>query len=440
MSADYQVIVAGGGMAGVAAAAAAGRNGAKTLLIESSSACGGMGSNGLVPSFTPFSYKGLNNPVIGGIASEMLKNLQAIRGSNHDAWPFLDAEAVKFVCDRMLEEANAETAYLTNIIDVKVQDRIIQTITVHDRSGIHVLSADNFIDATGDAFLAYSAGVPTLSGDAKNRTQPGSCCMVIAGVDSKNFPEPDKAAVDGVCGVTGLLRRYTAEFLNKGLLNNAGNFEYHIAGANLDVAGGILRINFGHFYDLGSCDAKKISKLLQDGRKYTRIFADCLKNNIPGMSNSVLVSTPALPDIRESRRIVGRTTLTDQAYWQGERHADDIAIYDYMIDVHALDISEQTAPGNGDLYNRLLKNSMEKCYGIPFSIMLPQDIDNLAVAGRCVSAEQPMLGSLRVMPAAMAMGEAAGTAAAICKPLSEVNIKNLQQKLLADNVILTYPN
>ena len=82
---------------------------------------------------------------------------------------------------------------------------------------------------------------------------------------------------------------------------------------------------------------------------------------------------------------------------------------------------------------------MEKCYGIPFSIMLPEKFDNLAVAGRCVSAEQAMLGSLRVMPACMAMGQAAGTAAAMSRPLAKVNIKALQKKLNADKVILSYP-
>ena len=123
----YQLIVAGGGMAGVAAAVAAGRHGAKTLLIESSAACGGLGSNGLVPSFTPFSYKGLDKPVVGGIAAEMLRRLQSIKGSNRAGWPFLDAEAVKFVCDEMLEAAGVEVAYLTNVVDVKRENHLLQS-------------------------------------------------------------------------------------------------------------------------------------------------------------------------------------------------------------------------------------------------------------------------------------------------------------------------
>ena len=438
MSEHYQLIVAGGGMAGVAAAVAAGRHGAKTLLIESSAACGGLGSNGLVPSFTPFSYKGLDKPVVGGIAAEMLRRLQAIKGSNRAGWPFLDAEAVKFVCDEMLESAGVEVAYLTNVVDVKAENHLLQSITVLDRCGIHELSADNFIDATGDAFIAYKAGVPILSGDSKKRTQPGSSCMVIAGIDAKKIPVAGKI-VDGNFSTTLFLRKCVAEYIAQGLLENQDDFEYHIAGANLDIDSGILRINFGHFYNLGCCDTGKLSKLLSDGRKYTRKFVECLKNNLPGMENAVLVCTPALPDIRESRRIIGRTTLPEQAYWQGKRHADDIAIYDYMVDVHALDASEQAASLADDLYERLVKNSMEKCYGIPFSIMLPQDIDNLAVAGRCVSAEQAMLGSLRVMPACMAMGQAAGTAAAMSTPLAKADIKELQQKLLADNVIMDYP-
>ena len=439
MDDHYQLIVAGGGMAGVAAAVAAGRNGVKTLLIESSTACGGMGSNGLVPSFTPFSYKGLDKPVVGGLAAEILHRLQAIKGSNHASWAFLDAEAVKFVCDEMLESSGVEVAYLTNVIDVKVQNRLLQSITVQDRSGRYELTADNFVDATGDAFVAHASGVPTLSGNGQNRTQPGSSCMVLAGINAEKLPPPVGKVVDGNYSMTLFLRKCVSEYLEKGFLENQDDFEYHIAGANMDIASGLLRINFGHFYNLGSCDTGKISKLLTDGRKYSRKFVECLKNNLPGMENAVLVCTPSLPNIRESRRIIGRTVMPENDYWHGERHNDDIAIYDYMVDVHALDAAEQTASLSSDLYERLVKNSSEKCYGIPFSIMLPQDIDNLAVAGRSVSADQVMLGSLRVMPAVIAMGQAAGTAAALKTPLSQVDIKLLQDKLRQAGAILNYP-
>ena len=437
---DYDLIVVGGGMAGVAAAVAASRNGTRTLLIESSSACGGMGSNGLVPSFTPFSYKGIEKPLIGGIGREILQKLQSIGGSNRAGWPFLDAEAVKFVCDEILTESKVTVAYLTTVLKVKTRNRRLKSITVHDRSGIHELTADNFIDATGDAFISSSAGVPTLNGDPEGRTQPGSCCIVISGIDAKRLPLLKQASpVDGIISLTPLLREHTARYLAAGKLVNQGNFEYHIAGGNLDIDSGIARLNFGHFYDLGSCDPDKISKLLSDGRKYARKYVECLKKNMPGMENAVLTNTPSLPDIRESRRIVGRTTLPASAYWQGELHDDDIALYDYMVDVHAFDPAQQKKSLAANGYLKLLNNSIEKFYGIPFSIMLPEKFDNLAVAGRCVSAEQAMLGSLRVMPACMAMGQAAGTAAAMSRPLAKVNIKALQKKLRADKVILSYP-
>ena len=441
MSEHYQVVVVGAGMAGVGAAVAAGRGGAKTLLVEAGSSAGGLGSGGLVPCFVPFSYK--PDPIVNGIAGEMYRRLQNIHGSNKASWPFLDAESVKLICDEMLIEAGVELAYLTNMIKVETENRRIKCIHAVDREGERIIEADNFIDTTGDAALAFAAGVPVRKGDSQGRTQPGSCCIVVAGVDAARIPEADKQKDDTTFYLTDALRRYNLQWLEVGELTNRENFEFHVAGANLDPERGIVRINLGHFYDLGCCDHRKISKLLVDGRKYGREYTECLRRNLPGFENCTLVATPTLPDIRESRSIIGRTILQPDDFWEGRRHDDDIAIFDYMLDVHALVKEEnenETKLVVTPSYEKLLNTAIEKFYGIPYSILLPEAFDNLGVAGRCVSAEQSMLGSLRVMPACLAMGQALGTAAAMSKDLANVDIKKLQNKLLEDQVILDYPN
>ena len=90
------------------------------------------------------------------------------------------------------------------------------------------------------------------------------------------------------------------------------------------------------------------------------------------------------------------------------------------------------------MYERLLQTSIDKYYGIPFGICLTREFDNLAVAGRCVSATQEMLGALRVMPVSISTGQAVGTAAAMSKPLASVDIAKLRETLLKDGVILEY--
>ena len=119
--------------------------------------------------------------------------------------------------------------------------------------------------------------------------------------------------------------------------------------------------------------------------------------------------------MRETRRIHGDFVLEANAYFESHRHEDDIAVYDYALDLHA---AQATSSSQAEYYNLYYDRRTKpgEFFGIPMRCLLPQGIDNLAVAGRCVSCDRPMLGSVRVMPCAMAMGQAAGTAAALaCK-------------------------
>ena len=440
MTEKFQTVVVGAGVSGVAASIASARHGARTVLVESGVCAGGLGSAGLVPCFTPFSYK--KKPLIEGLLKELHDRLCSHNASNNDGWPFIDAEWMKAVCDEMLLEAGVEVRYLTTLTGVKTEGRLVREIEVLDRAGHSTIGGDNFIDCTGDAALANAAGVPFTYGDKQGHTQGGSCCFVIANIHSDRLlPEDlaERCSASGVFYLTNTLRRYLAQWRKEGKLANSDDFEFHVAGGNLDLKHGIARINFGHFYGLGCCDPARISYMLMEGRRRIREFVECLRQNMPGMEDAVLVATPGLPDIRESRHIIGRTVLTGDTFWNGETHEDDIAIYDYWVDVHACSMKEAQTPVAPEFVQKLKQNSMDKAYGIPFSILLPRELDNLAVAGRCVSATQEMLGALRVMPAAISTGQAAGTAAALHTPLSEVNIAQLRNTLQNDGVLLQCP-
>lgn len=434
----FQTVVIGAGVAGVAAAVAAAKHGSLTLLIEAGACPGGMGSAGLVPSFTPFSYK--KKPIIAGIAGDLHGRMCQYGGSNHNPWPVIDAEWMKYVCDEMLDEAGVDVRFMTVFCGAQTVGRRVREIRLLDRSGEYRVCGDNFIDCSGDAALAYAVGVPVRSGDENDQTQPGSCCFALAGVNVKTIlSSAGKECNSEVIHLTDLLRRQLRKWLQNGDLTNDENFEFHVAGANLDQKCGILRVNFGHFYGLGSCDNVRISRMLMEGRRRIREFVDCLRKSLPGMENAVLVATPSLPDIRESRRIVGRKELSSAAFWNGETHEDDIALYDYCIDVHALSLQESLKGVDPAFVQKLTKTKIEKYYGIPFGCCLTREFDNLAVAGRCVSASRDMLGALRVMPAAMSTGQAVGTAAALSSPLADVNIAQLRETLERDGVILHFP-
>lgn len=432
----FDTIVIGAGVAGVAAAVASARHGARTMLVESGVCAGGMGSAGLVPCFTPFSYK--ERPLVAGIAGEVHRRLCQYGGSIPGPWAMIDAEWMKYVCDEILEESKVEIRYLTTFCGAETEGHLLKSIRLLDRSGEYQVAGENFIDCTGDAALAHAVGVATRNGDESGRTQPGSCCFVISGVKPEKILTQVKEASgnNGVIRLTNLLRERLREWLDAGYLSNREDFEFHVAGANLDIAHGVARVNFGHFYGLGSCDSAAVSRMLVAGRRRIREFVECLRGHLPGMEDAVLVGTPSLPDIRESRRIVGRRELTGCAFWNGETHEDDIALYDYCVDVHALSLAEAQTGLPPDFIRKMTETKLAKRYGIPLGICLTREYDNLAVAGRCVSATQEMLGALRVMPAAMSTGQAVGTAAALSKPLSAVNLQELRETLRRDGVIL----
>ena len=433
----YDVVIVGAGVGGVSTAISAARHGAKTLLIEAGACPGGMGTAGLVPFFVPFSYK--PEPIVGGLMREIHQRLIDLGGSNDASWATVDAELFKYLCDEMMEEAGVTVKYLTTLREVSRTGRRIESISVCDRSLKSSYSADNFIDATGDAALAYMTGIPVKCGDKDRQMQAGSVCFVAAGIKPElleDTPELHESHSD-ISYLTNEMRKWCKEWEASGELKNSKEFEFHIAGASIDMKRGILRCNFGHFYGFDFTNGDHLSYILREGRKKVVEFVDCMKRNIPAMRDAIVLATPSLPDVRESRRIVGKYVLEDNAFWNGERHEDDIAIADYMIDLHALTLEESIRGGNA-ITEELLDTSINKFYGVPFSIMLTNEVDNLGVVGRCVSASRGMLGALRVMPIVIAMGQALGTAAALSNPVANVNIPELQKILLQEGAILDY--
>ena len=420
----YDVVVCGGGPAGTASAIAAARNGAKTLLIEQAGALGGMSTLGDVPSFCPFG-KG-KKPAITGIGLEAVERLKKCGGLGVTAdaipWVVKDPEKLKVIYDEMVAESGAKVLLFTFVSGVIKSKEKISYVLIENKSGRQAVAAKIFVDATGDADVAAAAGCAFFKGDKRGIMQAASLCYRSIGIDKKKYYKFARA-IDTQKGA----KEWWASLVKKGKLAKIDKAEYRGLGPQ-EIYPGSLGHNFGHVYFADGTNADDLTRVMVSGRKLAQSFIEYGRKHVPGMKNARIVATAALPGIRETRRIKGAYELTLDDYLNARHFPDDIAVYDYTIDVHnATSNKKEARKFDRDFDSLWLKKG--QTYGIRFRALLPQGVSNLLVAGRSVSSDRMMNGSVRVMPACFATGQAAGTAAALSVKKNTLPAK-LDMKLL----------
>jgi len=398
---EFDVVVVGGGVAGICAALAAARHGAKTALIEATGSLGGMATSGLVPALAPYNYNEPHGePLIRGLAWEFVERLHA-EGALYDKkqyWKLFDNQRAKLVFDRMTIESGVHVRLFTFFQSVEVAGNFVKRVITTSKSGTEAWMAKCFIDATGDADLAVAAGVPFEMGDEQGGVMPPSLCFSLGGVDREKMPHP----------------RAQYEAMAKGKLEGClRNPEDHRGEKDICSPDAMV-FNYNHIYGKNCIDADDLTHAMIEGREIAFELSDYLKETVPGFEESYVANIASLLGVRETRRIKGDFCLTASAYFESHRHEDDICVYDYACDLHQAynTVTDRKA------FEKLYYNKRTKAgefYGIPFRCLLPVGSENLVVAGRCVSCDRTILASLRVMPPAMAMGQAAGTAAAIAQ-------------------------
>lgn len=429
----YDVIVAGGGPAGVAASVAAARNGCKTLLIERESCLGGMATQAMVPAFGPFTNGEVD--LIGGIGREILEKLKEngyqslfydrrpdrIEGID---WHPIDPEVLKRVLDEIVLESNCDILFHTDVIDVEKKDRTVEAVCTCYRGKKEWIHTKYLIDCTGNADLAEMAGVGFDYGDEEGKVQAGTLCFRVAGIDVPEFMEYVKQA-----GEDGNLSKACERAREHGDFP-AG--ELKVGGMALQ-ADGVAGLNFGHSYGLKPLDVWSLSRAEAEARKKVPELMRFLKRYVPGMENCVLVSSGDGIGIRESRRIHGRYTLTGEDYFRRADFEDAVAYYSYPVDIHP-SVPEEAEKLQENYQKWRYKNG--ECYGIPYRCLLPDNMDNMAAAGRTISADRIMMASIRIMPPCFATGQAAGTACALAAKsnirLDQIDIKELRNTLKQD--------
>lgn len=400
---EYDVIVAGGGPAGCAAAAASAQTGAKTLLIEVSGCLGGMGTIGLVPAWCPFSDK--EKVIYKGIAQQVFEATKAamphIREDDVD-WVAIDPEALKRIYDDLVTNAGADVLFGTMVCGVEFAAQKLDRIIVSNKSGLSAYRAPMFVDCTGDADLIAWCGLDFDYGDEKTKDiQPATHCFQITNVDEYAYhtgPRMHMSQKD--CPFYDIVNSDKYPLVKDG------------HSCNSLIGPRTIGFNAGHLWNVHSPDPLSVSKALMEGRRLAHQIHEGLKEFYPSaFAASFLSATAPAMGIRESRRVVGDYVITLEDFMARRSFPDEIGRNCYYIDVHQSETEREK--GNFDMDNRYERYQPGESHGIPYRSLIPKGADNLLTAGRNVSCDHMVLGSIRVMPPALVTGQAAGTAAAL---------------------------
>jgi hypothetical protein len=428
---SYDVVIAGGGPAGCAAALAAARHGARTLLLESSSALGGMGTSGLVPAWCPFSDK--EKIIYRGIGQEIFEKIKAgmphLKPADLD-WVPIDAELLKRTLDELLTEAEVDVIFNAAVVGVEAGaapsgKKRVRYVTAAHKGGLRAWGGNVFIDCTGDADLVGLAGIERLYGNEKTgKVQAATHCFVLTNVDEHYYRcMPVQHSNNPQAAV------YALAASDKYPLIKDGHFCHGLVGPSA------IGFNAGHLWDINPADPRNISRALMQGREIAHEFQEGLKRELPEVFGSAwLAQTAPAMGLRETWRIIGDYTLTVEDYLERRTFPDEIGRNCYFLDVHA------TRQENGHLRPEEGDGSVEsygpgESHGLPRGILQVKDGENLLAAGRNVSADHRVLGSVRVMPVCFVMGQAAGIMAALSgkgKDVREVDTALLRETLKKD--------
>ncbi len=411
---SWDVIVVGGGPAGCAAATAAAREGAKTLLLEATGALGGMGTLGLVPWFC--GYGDGERIIARGLAERILHacrdttpHLKKAMQRNPLSTPAIDPELLKRIYDDLVSEAGAEVHFHAQLSAVETSgEDAVEALIVADKHGLGAYRARVYVDCTGDGDLAAWAGASFEKGNESGQMQPATHCFVITNVDqyaldngpNVHFFDPESP-------------------IHKALRSEKYPLIVELHSCSIQIGPGTIGFNTGHVFGVDNTDPASVSRGLIHGRRmadqYSRAFAEYL----PAFANSFLVATGSLLGVRETRRITGDYVLTTEDYEARRSFADEICRNAYGIDVHflkedALKLAKMRIEEVREAIHRRTKNYKKgESMGVPYRCLTPKGLNNVLVAGRCISTDRQVNGSVRIMACCLNTGEAAGIAAAM---------------------------
>ncbi|MEA5105946.1 MAG: FAD-dependent oxidoreductase [Sphaerochaeta associata] len=450
----YDVAVIGAGASGIAAAISAAKNGAKTILVESSSVFGGDLLSGL-PIDGCRTTAG--DWIVGGIAKDLFDECNRYNGYIGSIYDrrnicivMVNPRIMGFSILKKLKEYGVHLLPYSQAVAVNVKDGRITEVEIRNKSNQCNLQASMFIDCTGDGDISYMAGVPYEMGSDDGLLQPMTMVFQIRNINPQEvlqfvLEHPENCGLAENPNSSKTAHELAQELYDLGypkvffssngpLMKNAiQSGELHscsmLAFNPNSIDKTVVTVNTTRLVSNDCIGAEELgSSILEFIDQVDDAFSFIVKN-IPGCQNAILDGIAPRLGIRESRRILGEYYLTGEEVEQGVKHQDGVCKGGHEIDIH------------GDKENHYRKTIKDAgSYDIPFGCLIPKGMKNVLMAGRCLSADRIAHSSARVMGTCVAMGQAAGTAAAICirenNTPTNLSVHELRATLLDQGAIL----
>jgi hypothetical protein len=434
---DTDVVIAGGGVAGPFAAIAAGRLGVKTVLIERFGALGGNLTIGLnsKPSGT----------LPGGLPLEFWQRMQKLGGAGTKYTADLrgeqtieltapcDAELAKIELAKMCVEAGVTILFETLVTAPIVEGDAVKGVIIEGKGGRQAIRSKMVIDCSADGDIAALAGAPVQLGNEKGEMQPVSLYFKVNQVNLKKFSEwakshPQDVTEQAVCvehteygiwatGFQKLLQKFQKD---KNVKLVRENITLKTARGNTEVYCNNTRV-------LGNSGitALEISSAILELYRQIELNMQFLNEYVPGFEDSYINEIASILGVRESRHIIGEYFLTGDEVLKGKNFDDSIALDTAALDIH-------------DVHGAVMEFKNYPPYHIPYRCLVPKKVEQLLVAGRCISNDHVAHGRSRNLPACMSTGQAAGFAAALAVkdgvPVRKLDVKKIQAELKKVNM------
>lgn len=431
---EADIVVVGGGTTGPIAAIAAARQGKKVVLIERFGSLGGNMTLGL--NTKP------SGALVGGLPLEIWNLARSLGGAGDDYMAVVktgevkiaspcDPETMKMLITRLCADSGVQILLETIVSMPVMEGSTVKGVVIESKSGRQYISAKVVIDCSADADVAARAGAPFLMGNGKENPtmQPVSMYFTMTPVDLEVLANWAKTTDD----VPARAVPKTKEGLNYGLwltgFNNSirkfqadTGIKLQRENITLKTADGRMYVNATRVLGVNIFSPIEFTNAVLECYRQIEGVARFLKDRVPGFENAKIEQIAPVLGVRETRHILGDYTLTGPDTLSGTRFEDSVGADASAVDIH------DPKGADVDFQGRIP-------YEIPYRCLVPKNVEQLLVAGRCISADHEAHARSRNMPACMATGQAAGLAASLAidegVAVRNVSVSKLQ-KILRD--------